>query len=189
MEKGKSRCQLNVLCQQQVPRVKPIYSVAPGKNDLTTGHHTWVGTVLVYGKSFSSDAESSKPKARESAAQAALTELIGVVDIGLEEVDTKCELLLELRAVEVEGRDSAMVEGRDCAMVEGGDCAVVEQVEGGDCAVVEQVERGDSAVVVEEMAEEVSTKKMELEDFLDFFGLLDCFVLFQKQFFYMGWPI
>ena len=155
-----------------------IYSVPPGKNDLTTGHHTWVGTVLVYGKSFSSDAESSKPKARESAAQAALTELIGVVDIGLEEVDTKCELLLELRAVEVEGRDSAMVEGRDCAMVEGGDCAVVEQVE-----------RGDSAVVVEEMAEEVSTKKMELEDFLDFFGLLDCFVLFQKQFFYMGWPI
>ena len=133
-----------------------IYSVAPGKNDLTTGHHTWVGTVLVYGKSFSSDAESSKPKARESAAQAALTELIGVVDIGLEEVDTKCELLLELRAVEVEGRDSAMVEGRDSAMVEGGDCAVVEQVE-----------RGDSAVVVEEMAEEVSTKKMELEDFLD----------------------
>ena len=162
-----------------------IYSVAPGKNDLTTGHHTWVGTVLVYGKSFSSDAESSKPKARESAAQAALTELIGVVDIGLEEVDTKCELLLELRAVEVEGRDSEMVEGRDSAMVEGRDCAMVE---GGDCAVVEQVERGDSAVVVE-MAEEVSTKKMELEDFLDFFGILDCFVLFQKQFFYMGWPI
>ena len=65
---------------------------------MTTGYHTWVGTVFVGGKSFSSDAESSKPKARESAAKAALRELIGVVDIGLEEVDAKCELLVELRA-------------------------------------------------------------------------------------------
>ena len=85
--KGKSRCELNVLCQQRVPKVTPMYSVEPGMNELATGHHTWIGTVLVGGKSFSSDCESSKAKARESAAIAELREMMGVLDVEVEEVD------------------------------------------------------------------------------------------------------